>query len=152
MTSLRLERAAAVRRWKLSFAPPPPQVRVSVYTLLYLFYFHHSIADNFFIEKSWKIKINKPFMLFRQSKNLLKTSNSRFHNFDVQAGGWGGGSWKSAPSNREVCQGVQKNFKRTENIQKLSFQNQIFFLHFEYFLSYRIVFSLSSNFFVFNLP
>ncbi len=73
-------------------------------------------------------------MLFRQSKNLLKTSNSRFHNFDVQAGGWGG-SWKSAPSNREVSQGVQKNFKKTENIQKLSFRNQIFFLHFEYFLS-----------------
>ena len=66
--------------------------------------------------------------------------------------GVGGGSCKSAPSNREVCQGVQKNFKTTENIQKLSFRNQIFFLHFEYFLSYRIVFSLSSNFFVFTLP
>jgi hypothetical protein len=33
-------------------------------------------------------------MLFRQSKNLLITSNSRFHNFDVQAGGWGGGQLK----------------------------------------------------------
>jgi hypothetical protein len=30
-------------------------------------------------------------MLFRQSKNLLKTSNSLFHNFGVQAGGWGEG-------------------------------------------------------------
>jgi hypothetical protein len=31
-----------------------------VYTLLYIF-LHHSIADNFFIEKSWKRKTNKPF-------------------------------------------------------------------------------------------
>ena len=50
-------------------------------------------------------------MLFRQCKNLLKTSNSRFHNFVVQARGWGGGG--AVENQRHLTEKFVKVFKIT---------------------------------------
>jgi len=69
-------------------------------------------------------------MLFRQSKNLLKTSNSRFHNFDVQAGGWGG----AVENQRHLTEKFVKVFKITSKKQRI-YKNLVFKIKFSSYIS-----------------
>jgi hypothetical protein len=60
-------------------------------------------------------------MLFRQSKNLLKTSNCRFHNIDIQAGGGGG----AVENQRHLTEKFVKVFIKTSKKQRI-YKNLVF--------------------------
>jgi hypothetical protein len=70
-------------------------------------------------------------MLFRQSKIFKKTSNSRFHNFDVQAGGWGGGA---VGNQRHLTEKFVKVFKITSKKQRI-YKNLVFKIKFSSYIS-----------------